>query len=205
MVKNILYIVLLITISSCKQKYRWSPSECAPKHYPAKILTNDYRFKNGGGVGTLGRTAGGSGWGHSGASYAVGERLKPVPDSLIVNWFSVTEGKFYKGRFKLNQNAIEKELKEGDVGIYTCFAPHGRVVVYTAGKNGDNAVERFRAIEDTAMTVTKYRLNNSQVKSVEQYVKEYGKEYMADSLYLKEILSKEIRDYVKKHGIPDRW
>ncbi|OEK09428.1 hypothetical protein A8C32_11970 [Flavivirga aquatica] len=205
-IKLLSCIAFIIVLTSCERKYDWSPSECAPQHYPAKILTNNFQYKNGGGVGTLGRVAGGMGWGRVGAGYAVGERLKPVPDSLFVNWFSITEGKFYKGKFKLSNKVLEKNLKAGKSSyVYTCFAPHGRVVVYVAGKHGRAPIDRFRAIEDTSITVTKYRLKNAQVQSIEQYIEEYGKAYRPDSLYLRGLISKEDSIYISKHGIPDTW
>ncbi|OEK09431.1 hypothetical protein A8C32_11985 [Flavivirga aquatica] len=203
-IKLLSCIAFIIVLMSCERKYRWGPSECAPQHYPAKILTNNFQYKNGGGVGTLQVTAGGNGWGYTGASYAVGERLKPVPDSLFVNWFSITEGKFYKGKFKLTSKKIEEALKKGQIRVYTCFAPHGRVVVYVAGKHGRAPIDRFRAIEDTSMTIAKHILKINGVKTEQEFEEKYG-EKLDGSTYLKHYIKKEDSIYISKHGIPDTW
>ncbi|OEK09430.1 hypothetical protein A8C32_11980 [Flavivirga aquatica] len=205
-IKLLSCIAFIIVLTSCERKYDWSPSECAPQHYPARILTNNFQYKNGGGVGTLQVTAGGMGWGRVGAGYAVGERLKPVPDSLFVNWFSITEGKFYKGRFKLSNKVLEKNLKAGKSSyVYTCFAPHGRVVVYVSGDHGRAPIDRFRAIEDTSMTPQKFLLNATGTKSAEEFEKDYGRPLYTNQEIMMDYMTKEDSIYISKHGIPDTW
>ncbi|WP_237275637.1 hypothetical protein, partial [Tenacibaculum ovolyticum] len=69
---------------------------------------------------------------------------------------------------------------------------------------GDNAVERFRAIEDTAMTVNKHLLKLNGVNSEQEFEEKY-KEKLDGSTYLKHYVTKEDSVYIAKHGIPDTW
>ncbi|MBL4746180.1 MAG: DUF2931 family protein [Flavobacteriaceae bacterium] len=200
--KKIILVLLVISFFSCEKKYHWSPSESAPKHYPAKILQNYYQYKNGKGINIYGRTAGGSGWGLPGGVYSGRPKFKPVPDSLFVHWFSAAEGKFYKGAFKLPEKKIDSALNAGSVYIYTGFAPHGRVVVFT-GYGFQTA--RFRAKEDTTLTPRKFLLNATNLKNEEEFEITYGRPLYTNQEIIMDYMSKEDSLYVRKHGIPDKW
>ncbi len=208
--KKTVLVIVLLSIFSCEKTYDWSPSESAPKHYPAKILQNYYQYKNGKGLNIPGRTAGGSGWGFPGGVYSVGSEFKPVPDSLFVHWFSAAEGKFYKGAFKLPERKIDSALNAGrSIYIYTGFAPHGSVVVFMDGDgymySDAFQIARFRAKEDTTLTPQKFLLNATNVKNEVEFEIKYGRPLYTNQEIMMDYMSKEDSIYVRKHGIPDKW
>ena len=117
-----------------KKTYDWSYSECAAYNYPMKILRNNISWGSGS-TGTLRVTAGSKGWGHVGGGYVVGDRYKPVPDSLFVEWYSIPEHKFYTGRFKIDSNKLKRDLEKLSFAfIYPCFAPHGKITLFISGR-----------------------------------------------------------------------
>ena len=128
-------------------KFDWNASESAPLNYPMRIVGGGLSYHDG--SGSLYIPDGSridDGWGKGISSHLTGERFKPLPNKLTINFFSYTENQFYRGQFDLPYDKILKLFQEGYYSpnenkhvtyhqIVTGVAPGGAVSVWLAGFN----------------------------------------------------------------------
>ena len=104
-----------------RTNYLWSPSVCAPRHYPIEVLQAKVGYGDKGkthpisgrfhqyGLGTIG------GGGYNLNSFDI-EWGGPIPNSLEILWASYTEKKYYKANVKFSdelQNSMLELFAEG--------------------------------------------------------------------------------------------
>ncbi|QDC10744.1 DUF2931 family protein [Oceanicola sp. D3] len=94
-------------------QYEWLPTECAPRHYPARIVEGILWFEDGSGHRVPSGKLVANGWGRIGSTRVIGEALKPLPVELEISWLSVPEARFYSGAFKLPKSRIARLFREG--------------------------------------------------------------------------------------------
>lgn len=125
--------------------YEWLPTECAPKKYPMQILKGDLFFENGGSIYIPDGKMIHNGWGNQGSTHLVGDILKPIPNHIVITWFSFTEDKFYSGSFDLPKEKMAQLFKEGFISplthervtydnILIGMAPEGGIGVWLMGE-----------------------------------------------------------------------
>src|SRR5438046_1377285 len=116
------WFLLSLSIIQCDtamDKYKWLPTECAPKRYPMTILRGDLIFKNGGSIYIPEGKILYNGWGETGSTHLAGDAFKPVPYKLSITWFSYTEDKFYQGIVDLPYDTISKLFEDGFISLVT--------------------------------------------------------------------------------------
>ncbi len=94
-------------------KYQWLPTESAKKDFPMQIIKGDLIFNDGNSIYIPDHRLIENGWGEIGSQHIVGEDLKPLPEIIVIAWFSFVENKFYLGEFELPIEAISKLFKNG--------------------------------------------------------------------------------------------
>jgi hypothetical protein len=213
MVKHILksgVASLCIFITSCgasvkntPTEFNWYSTECAPKHYPMKIIQGTFYYKGqdkGLYIPSGGQLS--AGWGESVSSHITGSKLKPLPDSVAVVFYSYSEKQFYKGEFDLPYEKIltlfsddyERHTDKNDVdydSIMIGVAPGGDVSVWV---NGATTKEIFagKAEKITMSATSGFGLPfDSEAE---------GEKYMDDILV--GALEREELESLKKNGIP---
>lgn len=145
-------VLLSIFITSCgapvknpPTEFDWYSTECAPKHYPMKIIQGTFYYKDqdkGLYIPSGGQLS--AGWGESISSHITGAKLKPLPDSVAVVFYSYAEKQFYKGEFDLPYEKIlslfrqdyEKHTDKNEVdydSIMIGVAPGGAISVWVNG------------------------------------------------------------------------
>lgn len=129
-----LFWMLLISLSflhSCnKKKYRWEAGISAPKYYP---VAGNVNFGNAGNGANI---AFDSGWGNTYGA-VVGEKWKDTPREVYIDYYSVVDGKRFKGKVSIPQEKIkdlfnEYNLDDGDnLGhLVVGMAPGGWIRVW---------------------------------------------------------------------------
>ncbi len=123
MVKNILIIFTLLIISTAlithsigkntMSKYEWMPTESAEKEFPMQIVQGEFYFKNGDSIYIPDGRVIENGLGELGSIHIVGDDFKPLPNKLVIKWFSYIENKFYAGEFDLAYDKIKQLFDEG--------------------------------------------------------------------------------------------
>jgi len=96
-----------------EDKYDWLPTESAKKDFPMQIIKGDLIFRNDNSIYIPDHRLIENGWGQIGSIHVVGEDLKPLPETLIIAWFSYIESNFFLGEFELPFDKIEKLFKKG--------------------------------------------------------------------------------------------
>ncbi|MNE31371.1 hypothetical protein D3C80_1249360 [compost metagenome] len=181
-----------------EKKYEWAADICAPREYPVEVYTGaagGYFFSQMGGFSN-------SGWGGLGSIDYI---KAPIPDRLDMTWLSYVDNKFYKGDWKLPTEKIKKLFDEGFPArpglenvrepynyINIGLGPKGLVVVWVAGAGSQVEVARFQAHE----TVIDPKL----ITESEKYM--FRKDYSGHRLTNNFVISKDIREQIKKHGYP---
>lgn len=134
----------------------WLPSECAPRGYPVLLLRGALLSRDAV-VATLDeQSVFDNGWGRTGATRVIGPDAKPIPDGLLVRWYSYAEDRIYEGRFELDEPTVRRAFEAGfSAGmdaprrefdrILIGFAPGGGVAVWVAGAGAVREVAWFRA------------------------------------------------------------
>ncbi|PQA93768.1 hypothetical protein B0A70_08240 [Chryseobacterium piscicola] len=192
--ENIIHLfwMLVICISmlqSCsKNKYRWEPGISAPKFYP---VAGNVDFEN---VGNGSNTSFAPGWGQSYGAI-VSNKWKDVPKEVSIDYYSVVDGKGYKGKVSLPQKKIrdlfnEYHLNSNDnLGhLVVGMAPGGWIRVW------------FQTIN----TKSNHLVN---VEVVKGQLKEYKNETVGVNLKTKDFKTwGNTYIYWQHHGIPlEAW
>jgi predicted DNA-binding WGR domain protein len=124
-------------------EFEWHATDSAPEGYPMEIRQGSFYYhdKSGSLYIPTGATLR-SGWGQDVSRHVVGPRLKPLPDSFEIYFFSYTENQFYRGKFDLPYEEILSLFRAGVEenperptynGITVGVAPGGAVSVWLKG------------------------------------------------------------------------
>lgn len=130
--------------SMIADKYKWLPTECADYNYPMRIIEAKLIFKDKDYASIPNAKDVNNGWGEVGSTYLVGEHLKPIPEKLMILWFSFAEDKFYSGVFDLPYEKMKALFEEGYIHpsdgkkvtydrIMVGIAPEGEISVWLSG------------------------------------------------------------------------
>jgi len=160
-----LILSLSVTLISCKnssfksigmKKYEWTTSGQADYFYPALLHKGSFIYEGGSSY-IPGKRRVAKGWGESGSTHLSGEEFKPLPHAFSISWVSLAEKKYYKGRFDLPKEKIEKLFKEGYINrlkkqetyneFKLCVAPGGIIVVWISGGGRTTEIGRYKATE----------------------------------------------------------
>ena len=93
---------LLIFVQACQKKiikYSWDPGISAPKYYP---IAGKVDFGN---AGHGSNTSFDNGWGRTYGA-VVGDKWKDIPKEVYIDYYSVVDGKGFKGKVLLPQEEI---------------------------------------------------------------------------------------------------
>jgi len=104
-------------------------------------------------------------WGDGSGSYVLNDQYHPIPDSLYVRWFSISEDKFYAGTFEMPKDILRKCFNEmwsgyrpGVMGVEAAkhdryqdlvvgVAPGGGVSVWTSAVTQQIEIGHYQAKE----------------------------------------------------------
>lgn len=197
-----LLVSCLIQHHTAMEKYKWLPTECAPKKYPMTILKGDLIFKNGGSIYIPEGKVLYNGWGEIGSTHVVGEEWKPVPYQLNITWFSYTEDKFYQGIFNLPHDIITSLFQKGFISpstgklrtydrVMVGLAPEGEISIWLSGERVVKEVCFFQA-KETKIDWAGFVDNPAITR----------KEYL--KMILKEVLNNDEIASLKENGLPVR-
>jgi hypothetical protein len=151
---------------SCKQtkgqekkdsidRFEWSAAVSAPKFYPAAGTVNF-------GYAVAGQsTPFDPGWGDQYGSFVTGDRYKPIPEEVFIDYASATDSLPYKGTLKLPKDKILQIFKENQKDFYKThefsplntfssyivvgMAPGGWIRVWVRGNNDFQLKEVLKA------------------------------------------------------------
>ncbi|HAY3550864.1 DUF2931 family protein [Elizabethkingia meningoseptica] len=100
-------ISLSILLFSCQKiKYPWQPGISAPKYYP---VAGNISFNN---AGHGSNTSFANGWGSEYGSVVSGDKYKEIPKNVYIDYYSVVDGKDFKGEVHLDQQEILKLFRK---------------------------------------------------------------------------------------------
>lgn len=155
MVKKVLLVTILTIFTflvvfdvrknaMAADEYKWLPTACADYNYPMQITDGKFIFKSKDFVHIPDKKIISNGWGEAGSIYMIGEHLKPIPEKMMISWFSYTENKFYSGVFDLPYEKIKLLFENGFIDpvdgkkatydmIMVGLAPEGEVSVWLTG------------------------------------------------------------------------
>lgn len=166
--RNIIGIFIILTTLSVfitpsqgkniMNKYRWYPTESAPKLYPVEIVKGDLFFSDGSSIYIPDHKIVNNGWGETHSTYISGEDIKPIPVKLDISWFSYVEDKFFSGEFQLPYETMLGLFEQGFISplngekatynrIIVGTAPEGEISVWLSGEGVTKEVAHFKAKE----------------------------------------------------------
>lgn len=178
--------------------YEWLPTESADYNYPMQIIEGRLIFKDKNFVLIPDDKIISNGWGETGSIHLIGNDLKPIPEKLMISWFSFTEDKFYSGTFDLPYEKIKSLFEEGFIDpvngkkityseIIVGLAPEGEISVWLSGRI-TTEIGNFQAKEVNTDWVSV--INNPDISRKD---------------YIQIILDEELGDklaYLDKRDIP---
>lgn len=160
------FILISILLISCKQtkgqekkdstdRFEWSAAVSAPKFYPAAGTVNF-------GYAVAGQsTPFDPGWGDQYGNFVTGDRYKPIPEEVFIDYASATDSLPYKGTLKLPKDKILQIFKENQKDFYKThefsplntfssyivvgMAPGGWIRVWVRGNNDFQLKEVLKA------------------------------------------------------------
>ncbi|OXA83094.1 DUF2931 family protein [Flavobacterium hercynium] len=150
---------LLVTFLflSCQEKdtFEWSAGLSGPKHYGSSgpFVEFFYQGKSVGGA-SIGNGAD-LGWTITSSSYSGGKKIKPVPDSIFVNWVCASDRYEYEGGCKLPRKQMIALFKKDVMDpfglvrygkITTGMAPGGNVTVWLQGGQASTEICKFKVV-----------------------------------------------------------
>jgi hypothetical protein len=181
-------------------KYRWYPTESAPKLYPIEIVKGDLIFSDGSSIYIPDHKIVSNGWGETNSTYISGYDIKAIPVQLDISWFSYVENKFFSGSFTLPYDEILSRFEKGIISpvngdkttynrIIVGLAPEGEVSVWLTAEAVTTEVANFKAHE--VVLEWSVIIDNDEV-SREEYI----------AIVLEEAIAKSDLDAVKANGAP---
>ncbi|MFC3158884.1 DUF2931 family protein [Chryseobacterium arachidis] len=187
-----------------EEKYSWLGTVSAPQEYPMEvysgaIIADDFTY----GFDAIWGTQN-TGWGNEGGTMNVQSKKMQIPHALEFTWYSLIEKKFYTGKWKLDQEKIEKLFKDGfldsDTGkkeTYRSFkiglAPKGKLSLWINAPGVQKEIAFFQA-HDTIITKDKAYENA-------QYMLE--KDYADERLKSDFLWSSDVKNRISTSGYPD--
>lgn len=188
-------IFLLFSIISCqpKDKFEWNAGISAPKNYIAGGPFVEYFYNGESVAGTSSNTGIDPGWGNTSGGYTGGEKFKPIPDSVVVNWRCGVDLVEYKMGKKLPREKMLELFKNKFVGengnkgnytqIVTGFAPSGNVTIWLSGGRINTEIIKFKAspIKEydpyDSESVTLWTSTGEEAKEIFKYLYIHGLPY----------------------------
>lgn len=142
MKKLVLGALLCLMFNQCEKlkymnekKYDWLVYTTEDKGYPMDIVDGWFTYENGEYTSIPAFIRRNTGLILDSGTMIIGEDLRPVPVEMEIYWFSLTENKFFKGKFKLDKEKMtqlfekaEKMDRGGDLKVAPI--PGGRVILY---------------------------------------------------------------------------
>lgn len=136
--------------------YEWWPTESAPRGYPVFLIQGRLTLADGAILSIPDQREVANGWGRLGSSHDVGEARKPLPVALDLAWYSLTEDRFFKGRFDLPVDRLSALFDRGVPSVdgkarwsydrlIFGMAPGGDVSVWASAMSVVREVATFRA------------------------------------------------------------
>lgn len=124
-----------------EKKYGWIIRTTTDEGYPMRIVDGWFTYENGDYT-SIPTYVYNSGLLLDSGSMLIGEDLRPVPVEMEIYWFSLTENKFFKGKFKLDKEKMTQLFEEaermdrgGDLKVAPI--PGGRVILYFYGSTSN--------------------------------------------------------------------
>ncbi|MBP7173018.1 MAG: DUF2931 family protein [Cloacibacterium sp.] len=199
---KIKYVLISILLISCKEtkgqehkdtadRFEWSAGVSAPKFYPAAGTVNF------GYAGAGQSTPFDPGWGNDYGSFVTGDRYKPIPEEVFIDYASATDPLPYKGTLKLPKEKILQIFKENQKDFYKThefnpydtfnskiivgMAPGGWIRVWVRGNNDFQLKEvlkaRLPSYQDPKLNKAYGDRNDWEEKSI--YWQKHGVPYEA--------------------------
>lgn len=182
-------MISLSLLQSCnKNKYRWEPGISAPKYYP---VAGNVDFGN---AGNGSNTSFAPGWGQTYGA-VVGNKWKDAPKELYIDYYSVVDGKGFKGKVLLPQEKIRDLFNQYDLDdednlghLVVGMAPGGWIRVW------------FQTIDTKADDLVNIEVAKGQLK-------DYKDETVGVGLKTKDFKTwGSTYTYWQHHGIPyEAW
>ncbi|WP_295094318.1 DUF2931 family protein [uncultured Flavobacterium sp.] len=154
--KFFLYCFLIIGLfASCQPKdtFDWNAAWSAPKYF-ACSPTVEYFYQGKSIAGASANIGNDPGWGITSGGYVGGEKYKPVPDSIAVNWLCEADRYYYKAGFKLPREKMLELFQKKVIDSYGVkqeyslivagMAPGGNVTIWMQGGTGSTEICKFK-------------------------------------------------------------
>ena len=188
-------LLFLFSITSCqpKDKFEWNAGISAPKNYIAGGPFVEFFFDGKSIAGTSSNTGINPGWGNTSGGYTGGEKYKPVPDSVVINWRCGVDLIEYKIGAKLprekmlelfkNKYVAENGSKGNYTQIVTGFAPGGNIVIWLTGGRINKEIIKLKAnpIKEynpyDSESVTLWTSTGEEAKEIFKYLYIHGLSY----------------------------
>lgn len=101
-----------MTLLAKEVRFEWLPTECAPIHFPVRLLQGSMRLADGSTVRIPDRRNIANGWGQRGSTHITDPHFKALPVSMHLRWFSWREDAFFEGRFDLPRSLINAYFQQ---------------------------------------------------------------------------------------------
>jgi hypothetical protein len=154
-IKYVLLIFIIFQSCTPKDKFDWNAGFSAPKFYGSTGPFVEYFYQGKSIAGNSGASIA-PGWGETSGGVTGGDKYKPVPDSVAVNWVCGADRINYKGGMKLPREKMLALFKEGTTDPYdgrhleygivmAGMAPGGNVTIWMRGSGVNKEIMKFKA------------------------------------------------------------
>lgn len=165
-------VALLLLLSGCgtapaptnspdkttMQTFEWQATTCAPKAFPVRLLSASLHLKDGETLPLQPKALIANGWGEIGAVAMIGEDVKPLPDSLELQWYSYVERKCYGGTFKIDDAKLAEVFQKKLIApgtdetadfshLVIGMAPKGGISIWLSGEGVTEEIAHLTAAE----------------------------------------------------------
>jgi len=153
-----IYCFLIIGLfASCQPKdtFDWNAAWSAPKYYGCSP-TVEYFYQGKSIAGASANIGNDPGWGTTSGGYVGGDKYKPVPDSIAVNWLCEADRYYYKASFRLPREKMLELFQKKVIDSYGVqqeyslivagMAPGGNVTIWMQGGTGSTEICKFKTI-----------------------------------------------------------
>ncbi|MGN7808714.1 DUF2931 family protein [Flavobacterium sp. 22076] len=163
-------------LASCQPKdtFDWNAAWSAPKYF-ACSPTVEYFYQGKSIAGVSANIGNDPGWGITSGGYIGGEKYKPVPDSIAINWLCEADRYYYKASFRLPREKMLEFFQKKVIDSYGVqqeyslivvgMAPGGNVTIWMQGGTGSTEICKFKTTNKKIWRENDIDYNNFEYKA----------------------------------------
>jgi hypothetical protein len=205
-IRSAVLLLFLLCALNCQKpmsKAEWYPTTCCPAEFPVTIFNSYFLLPGGEKVRVPSNSLISNGWGAIGSVRVEGEKLKPLPISLEISWFSYMEDVFYSGRIDIPEEKLQLLFEKGFIDPVTKKEESYKYLIVGVCPGGGVSVWLRGNLISREILHSKVSVHNTNWSDFTGHSPLPRARYI--QLALDDVMPKEQQIAIREQSIPTKW